>query len=55
MGRINAKQVSSPNMEERTFLRAQGFNPRRFLKLSKTAEGYEFLEIKTGKILPLRR
>jgi hypothetical protein len=55
MGRINVKQASRPDMEERAFLRAQGYNPGKFLRLSKTAEGYEFLEIKTGKILPIRR
>jgi len=41
--------------EERNFLKQQGFNPKNFLRLSKTAEGYEFLEVQTGKILSIRR
>jgi hypothetical protein len=55
MGRVNAKQTSRPNKEERKFLRAQGFNPKYFLWLSTTADGYEFLEVQTGKILSIRR
>lgn len=41
--------------EEKHFLRQQGYSPKYFLFLSKTAEGYEFLETQTGKILSLRR
>lgn len=41
--------------KERNFLREQGYNPENFMFLGKTAEGYEFLEVQTGKILSLRR
>jgi hypothetical protein len=41
--------------EERAFLRSQGYTPKYFLLLKKTAEGYKFLEVTTGKILSLRR
>jgi hypothetical protein len=41
--------------EERIFLVQQGFDPRYFLRLSRTAEGYEFLETTSGKILSIRR
>ncbi|PRR70881.1 DUF6906 family protein [Clostridium thermopalmarium] len=41
--------------EERAFLRSQGYTPRYFLLLKKTAEGYEFLEKHTGKILAIWR
>jgi hypothetical protein len=40
---------------EKIFLKKEGFNPRNFLRVKKTAESYEFLEVYSGKILTLRR
>jgi hypothetical protein len=47
--------VRSLTPEEKHFLRQQGYSPKHFLLLNKNAEGYEFLETQTGKILSLRR
>lgn len=49
------KTAKRLNPVERAFLRQQGFTPKYFLRLKKTAESYEFVEVTSGKILTLRR
>lgn len=40
---------------EKILLSKEGYNPKNFLRLMKTAEYCEFVEVATGKILTLRR
>ncbi|WP_163215778.1 DUF6906 family protein [Clostridium thermarum] len=42
-------------MEEKKFLAKQGYEAKNFLRIKKTAEYYEFLEVYSGKILTVRR
>jgi hypothetical protein len=42
-------------LKEKIFLKEQGFNPNDFLRTKITAEGYEFIQVSTGKILSIRR
>lgn len=39
---------------ERHILRKLGYIPKYFLFLSRDADGYEFLEVTSGKILEVR-
>lgn len=41
--------------EEKVFLKKQGYEPKDFLRTNKTAEGYEFVQVSTGKPLSIRR
>ena len=41
--------------KEKILLSKQGYDPKYFLRLSKTADNYEFIETQTGKILNVRR
>jgi hypothetical protein len=49
---INGK---NPTQREKLFLRQQGLNPRDFLRISRTADGYVFVHRITGKEYPFRR
>ncbi|KZL94328.1 DUF6906 family protein [Clostridium magnum] len=40
---------------EKILLTKEGHNPKYFLRLMRTAEYYEFIEVSSGKILTLRR
>jgi hypothetical protein len=40
---------------EKILLTKEGHNPKCFLRLMKTAEYYEFIEVSSSKILSLRR
>jgi len=51
----NLKHGRRLTREEKVFLKKEGYNPQDFLRIKKTAEGYEFLEVQTGKILSIRR
>ncbi|HEY5524832.1 MAG TPA: hypothetical protein VIK26_05795 [Clostridium sp.] len=42
------------NVKEKILLKAQGFNPKKFLRVYKDCESYTFLEVKTGKKLVMR-
>lgn len=42
-------------MEEKALLKQQGYDHKYFLRLSKTANNFEFIEVHTGKILNVRR
>lgn len=39
---------------EKIMLWKMGYNSSDFLRIRKTAEGYEFLQLSTGRILPVR-
>ncbi|MDF2883828.1 MAG: hypothetical protein K0R54_4392 [Clostridiaceae bacterium] len=41
--------------KERELLKKLSYDPKYFVRLSKSAEAYEFLETQTGKILTVRR
>lgn len=41
--------------EEKVILKKQGYEPKDFLRTNKTADGYEFVQVSTGKPLSLRR
>lgn len=44
-----------PNVEQKTFLREYGLNPKEFLVVSKAYDHYTFYHIKTGKEVCIRR
>ncbi|WP_164880459.1 DUF6906 family protein [Clostridium manihotivorum] len=39
---------------EKEILRHEGFNPREFLRFSRNAYDYVFVQVKTGKKLTIR-
>ena len=41
--------------EEKSFLKGESLDPKNFLRIKKTPEGYEFLQKSTGRILSIRR
>ncbi|MCM0648678.1 hypothetical protein NBE98_09855 [Clostridium swellfunianum] len=49
------KNGKKPSMEEKKFLTKQGLDPDDYLRTKKTAEGYEFYRISTGKLITIRR
>lgn len=41
--------------KEKILLTKESYDPKHFLRLSKTADNYEFIEVTSGKILNVRR
>lgn len=48
------KRVRRLTRREKIMLDKLGYNPKEFLRLSKSAQGFIFLERSTGKTLPVR-
>jgi hypothetical protein len=46
--------VRSLNKREKALLERMGYNHKDFLGIRKTAEGFEFLQLSTKKVLSIR-
>lgn len=52
---LNHSKCRKLTREEKVLLKKQGYEPKDFLRTNKTAEGYEFVQVSTGKPLNIRR
>jgi hypothetical protein len=53
-GGMIMKNVDYLRVKDKEILKKLGYNPKEFLRLKNNAEGFEYLQIKTGKILSIR-